>query len=125
VLQCVASWCSVLQRVVVSQQAKRRNTPCHKGCVLKCVLLSVNRQRGGIFFAIRDLQATHGSSHLVCDVSLLFLCVVDRFFVAHVVHDFFFKGSRWRGGMYFGAWLTCVAVCCRILQRVAAYCSVL
>ena len=83
----------MLQRVVVSQQAKRRNTPCHKGCVLKCVLLSVNRQRGGIFFAIRDLQATHGSSYLVCDVSLLFLCVVDGFFFAHVVHDFFFKGQ--------------------------------
>ena len=27
--------------------------------------------------------------------------------------------------MCFGTWLTCVAVCCKILQRVAAYCSVL
>jgi len=29
-LQCVAACCSVLQRVVVSQQAKKRSTPCHK-----------------------------------------------------------------------------------------------
>jgi len=42
----------VLQRVVVSQEVERRNTPGHKGCVLQCVLQyvlqSVSRQRGGI-----------------------------------------------------------------------------
>ena len=118
------SWCSVLQHVLVSQQAERRNTPCQMGCVLQCALQSVNRQRGGIPFAISCTQHT-----VLCTlfaVCPFFSCVslIDLFLPTSSMISLF-KASWWRGGMCFGTWLTCVAVCCKMLQRVAAYCSVL
>jgi hypothetical protein len=107
VLQCVASCCSLLQRVVVSQEAERRNTPGHKGCalqcVLQCVLQSVRRQRGGIPLSIKRPA---GNTRLCapclwhCAALLLFFCVVDSFSLCCSV-------------------LQGVAGCCRVLQCVA------
>ena len=110
--------------VAVSQEVERRNTPCQIGCVLHCALQSVNIKRGGILFAISCTQ--HTALRTLFAMCPFFSCVslIDLFLPTSSMISLF-KASRWRGGMCFGAWLTCVAVCCKMLQRVASYCSVL